>query len=177
MPHALSPLQRKYLEFIREYIKANESSPRLDEISAHFGVKSPTVHKMLEALQSKSYLYFGRDSISGFFIRLVERAGSAEIVIEVPTVGKINKLGEIYDFPEKHGHFATVLIGANPETIFALAVMEEIPQANMLPQDVLICDYGKKPQPCQSSPYNTPQIFTHPTPLMFTQSAPLCERG
>lgn len=147
MPHALSSLQREYLEFIREYIKANESSPRLDEIAAHFGVKSPTAHKMLEALHNKGFLYFARDKFSGFFIRLIERAGSTETVIEVPIAGKVNKLGEIYDFPENHGHFATVLIGANPETIFALAVMEDIPQASMLSQDLLICDYGKKPQP------------------------------
>jgi len=30
---------------------------------------------------------------------------------------------------------------------------------------------------CQSSPYNTPPIFTNSAPLIFTQSAPLCERG
>ncbi len=83
---------------------------------------------------------------AGNSIRLIERAGSAETVIEVPIAGKVNKLGEIYAFPENHGHFATVLIGANPETIFALAVMEAIPQASILPQDILVCDYGKKPQ-------------------------------
>jgi hypothetical protein len=30
---------------------------------------------------------------------------------------------------------------------------------------------------CQSSPYNTPPIFTNSAPLIFTQDAPLCERG
>jgi len=147
VPHALSDLQREYLEFIRQYIKANESSPRLDEIAGHFGVKPPTAHKMLETLNNKGFLYFARDKFSGFFIRLIERAGSAETVIEVPITGKVNKLGEIYDFPEDHGHFASVFIGANPETIFALAVMEDIPQASILCQDLLICDSGKKPQP------------------------------
>ncbi len=93
MPHALSDLQREYLEFIRQYIETNESSPRLDEIATHFGVKAPTAHKMLEALHNKGFLYFARDKFSGFFIRLIERAGSAETVIEVPMVGKVNKLG------------------------------------------------------------------------------------
>lgn len=147
MPHALSALQRQYLEFIREYIKVNESSPRLDEIAAHFGVKSPTAHKALEALHNKGYIYFARDKFSGFFIRLIERAGSAEIMIEVPIVGKVNKLGEVYDFPELHGHFASVLAGANPEKIFALALTDDIPQASMLSQDLLICDFSKKAQP------------------------------
>ncbi len=147
MPHALSDLQREYLEFIREYIKANELSPRLDEIAAHFGVKAPTAHKMLEALHNKGFLYFARDKFSGFFIRLIERAGSAETVIEVPMVGKVNKMGEVYDFPEEQGHFATIHISPDPATIFALVVKEEIPEVSILPQDLLICDYSKKPQP------------------------------
>lgn len=147
MPHALTSRQKEYLSFLREYIKENESSPRLEEIAKHFGVKSPTAHKTLKALQSKGYLFFGRDSTSGFFIRLVERAGTSEIMIEVPIAGKVNRYGEIYEFPEKHGHFASVLMGANPEDVFALVVTENIPEANMLANDLLICDLSKRPQP------------------------------
>ena len=66
--------------------------------------------KSYEALQSKGYLYFGRDSISGFFIRLIERAGSAETVIEIPITGKVNRYGELIEFPELLGHFPTLLV-------------------------------------------------------------------
>ena len=147
MPHALTPRQSKYLKFIREFIRQNESSPRLDDIAEHFKVKRPTAHKALKALQSKGYIYFGRDSVSGFFIRLIERAGSAETVIEIPIAGKVTKFGEVYDFPQKLGHFPTLLVGAEHQEVFALAVMDDIPQASMLAQDLLICDYGKRPQP------------------------------
>ena len=147
MPHSLTPRQREYLTFIREYVKQNESSPGLDEISAHFGVKSPTAHKTLEALQSKGYLFFGRDKISGFFIRLIERAGSAEMVIEIPIAGRIDEYGELIDFPEEIGHFPTLLVGSKPGEVFALVVMEDIPQASLLAQDLIIFDQGKKPQP------------------------------
>ena len=147
MPHALTPRQSEYLEFLRQYIRENESSPRLEEIADHFGVTSPTSHKTLEALQSKGYLYFGRDSVSGFFIRLIERAGSVETVIEIPIAGKVNKYGEVYDFPQELAHFPTLLIGSEPGEVFALVVMEDIPQAGMTAQDLLICDYGKRPQP------------------------------
>ena len=147
MPHALTPRQREYLEFIRNYIQQNESSPRLDDIAEHFKVKRPTAHKALETLQSKGYLYFGRDSVSGFFIRLIERAGATEIMIEVPIAGKVNRLGELYEFPEEHGHLATLLMGAKPGEVFALWVNEDIPEANMLAHDILICDYSKRPQP------------------------------
>jgi SOS-response transcriptional repressor LexA len=147
MPHSLTERQKECLEFIREYITLNESSPRLEEIASHFSIKPPTAHKLLETLQSKGYLYFGRDSVSGFFIRLIERAGSAEVVIEIPIAGKINRYGEVYDFPQKLGHFATLLIGAEPGEVFALAIMEDIPQASIRAQDLLICDYGKRPQP------------------------------
>ncbi|MCK4975670.1 MAG: hypothetical protein KAS36_01920 [Anaerolineales bacterium] len=47
----------------------------------------------------------------------------------------------------KLGHFATLLVGAEPGEVFALVVMEDIPQASLLTQDLLICDYGKRPQP------------------------------
>jgi SOS-response transcriptional repressor LexA len=147
MPHALTPRQREYLDFLRQYIQDNEDSPRLEEIAAHFGVKPPTAHKVLKALQSKGYLYFGRSRTSGFFIRLIERAGSAETVIEIPIAGKVDGYGEVYDFPQMIGHFPTLLVGAEPEEVFALVVMEDIPQANMNAQDLLICDYGKRPQP------------------------------
>ena len=128
MPHSLTKRQKEYLEYIREYIAKNECSPRLEELAKHFYVKSPTAHKTLKAIQKKGYLYFGRDSISGFFIRLIERAGSTEIVLEVPTIGKVNKYGEIYKFPKKIGHFASVFSGAKPSEVFALAVMDDIPQ-------------------------------------------------
>ena len=147
MPHAITNRQKDYLEFIRGYVKKNESSPRLEEIADHFGVKSPTAHKTLKALMRAGYLYFGRDSFSGFFIRLIERAGSAEQMIEINTVGKVNRFGEVYDFPEKYGHFATVLVGVDPQEVFALAVTEDITEASILAGDLLICDFGKKPQP------------------------------
>ena len=56
MPHALTERQKEYLEFIREYIRENEMSPGLDEIARHFDVKSPTAHKILEALQIKGFI-------------------------------------------------------------------------------------------------------------------------
>ena len=147
MPHALTPRQREYLEFLREYIKENESSPRLEEIAEHFSGMPPTAHKALLALHNKGFIYFARDSVSGFFIRLIERAGSAEIMIEVPIAGKVNRYGELVEYPKKHGHFASVLAGANPESVFSLAVREDIPEANILAGDLLICDMNKRPQP------------------------------
>ena len=147
MPHSLTNRQREYLVFLRQYISQNESSPRLTEIADHFRVKNPTAHKTLKALQKKGYLFFGRDSLSGFFIRLIERAGSAEVVTEIVIAGKISKYGEVYDFPEKHGHFASLLVGANPEELFGLVAFEDIPQANISLGDLIIFDYGKKPQP------------------------------
>lgn len=147
MPHALTDRQREYLEFIREYVKYNESSPRLEEVAQHFGVKSPTAHKILKGLMAGGYLYFGRSSTSGFFIRLIERAGSAETVIEVPIAGKVDRYGELFEFPQNLGHFATLLVGATPGQVFALAVWDDIPEASILAGDFLICDYGKRPQP------------------------------
>ena len=95
-------------------------------------MKVPTTQKILSALQSKEYQYFGRDSKSGFFNRLIERAGSAEVIMEVPIAGKVSALGEVIDFPKELGRFASVFVGAAPETVFALAVSEDISQASIL---------------------------------------------
>jgi SOS-response transcriptional repressor LexA len=147
LPHSLTDLQREYLDFLRQYIQKNESSPRLEEIAGHFKVKAPTAHKILETLQSKGYLYFGRDPNSGFFIRLIERAGSSEIVMEVPIAGRVGEYGEVYDFPQNLGHFASVFVGVAPTEVFALAVTKNIPQASILSGDLIIFDVHKKPQP------------------------------
>jgi SOS-response transcriptional repressor LexA len=143
----LTSTQREYLEFLRDFIRKNESSPRLDEIAEHFAVKAPTAHKILEALQSKGYLYFGRDPASGFFIRLIERAGSAEVVMEVPIAGRVGEYGEVYDFPKELGHFASVFVGAAPDAVFTLAVTKDIPEVSILAGDLIILDLNKKPQP------------------------------
>jgi hypothetical protein len=106
-------------------------TPRQECISAyvgHFGLKMPTAHKSLSALQSKGYLYFGRDSKSGFLAHLIERAGSAEIVMELPAAGKIGAFAEPIDFPSEIGHFTSIFVGGFPDPIFALAVSEDIPR-------------------------------------------------
>ncbi len=147
MPHALTDHQKEYLTFIREYIRENECSPRLDEIAKHFQVKSPTAHKLLEELMKKGYLYFKRDPVSGFFIRLIERAGTTELVTEVPIAGRVGDLGEVYDFPQELGHFASVFVGSSAENLFALVVMKSIRGVSITDGDLIIFDQGKKPQP------------------------------
>ncbi|MBN1536908.1 MAG: hypothetical protein JW908_09270 [Anaerolineales bacterium] len=147
MPHALSERQKEYLNFIREYIRANEMSPGLDEIARHFDVKSPTAHKILEALQAKGFIYFVRSSEAGFYIRLVERAGMHEVVMPVPIFGKVDYLGEIQNFPEYFGGFDDFFFGGKPNTIFAVVLTKDIPIANMKAGDTIVFDQSKKPQP------------------------------
>ena len=135
-----------HLDFIREFIRENEVSPRLGEIAERFGVKSPTAHNTLEALQRKGYIRFERSSQTGFYVRVAERAGSREVIYEVPVSGRINGAGVVYDFPELLGSFAEVVIGAEKDSVFALIISEDIPTADMLPGDLIIFDMIKKPQ-------------------------------
>lgn len=147
MPHALTDRQKEVLLFIRNYISRNESAPRLEEIAEYFGVKAPTADKYLKALQQKGYLYFGRTKSSGFFIRLIERASSAEMVVEIVVAGWFNLYGEVLDFPTEYSHFASLLQGVNPENLFALIARDDIPEANIQAQDIIIFDQGKTPKP------------------------------
>ena len=66
---------------------------------------------------------------------------------EVVISGVVGHLGEVLEFPKNHGHFASVLAGAKPENLFAMAVGNDIPQANILAGDLIIFDQAKIPQP------------------------------
>ncbi len=147
MPHALTERQKEYLYFLKAYLREHEDTPRLEEVAGHFGVKLPTAHKTLEALQRKGYLFFRRSREAGYFIRLAERGGGLEKLIEILIVGKIDPYGEVFDFPQQHGHFPIVLQGVDEHEVFALEAAADLPQANILAGDYLICDYGKRPQP------------------------------
>ena len=147
MPHALTDRQREYLEFLGWYIGQNESPPSLTEIADNFGVTLPVAHKTLQALMDKGFLYFERSSVAGFYVRLIERAGAAENVMEVPIAGRVNKYGEVIDFPEHFSNFPAIFSGAKPDEVFALVVMGQIPQANMRTNDFIVFDMKKKPQP------------------------------
>jgi len=53
-------------------------------------------------------------------------------MVEITIVGKVDRYGELFDFPQKLRYFSSVLIGSQPEDLFALVVLEDIPQSSML---------------------------------------------
>ena len=103
MPHSLTERQKECLEYIRGYIAENESSPRLEEIAAYLGVKLPTAHKLLEALQSKGYLYFHRDKASGFFIRRSTGLGQPKLWLRLPWLVRSIVMASCLTFPRSLG--------------------------------------------------------------------------
>jgi hypothetical protein len=137
MSHALTNRQREYQEFIREFIMENESSPRLEEIAEHFNVTSPTANKILKALQEKGCLYFDRDKVSGFYIRVPEKHVPTHGLREIPITGIVGKYGEVLRFPQYHGHIPDILPeGVNG--VFAFVVYKHNPPAGMLGNDHII---------------------------------------
>jgi len=40
-------------------------------------------------------------------------------MVEIALAAKIDGYGELYDFPEEIGHFASILIGSKPDEVFA----------------------------------------------------------
>ena len=147
MPNVRTDRQRELLEFIRSFVRSNESSPRLEEISGHFSISPAAAHKHLKALQRKGYLFFRRDPEAGFFIRLINRVGTDATVTEVVITGRVNRYGEVFDFPKNLAHFSTVLSGSQPDEIFALLIEEDIPEVSFSLGDFLLLDYGRKPLP------------------------------
>lgn len=146
MSQDLTERQAEYLDFIRNYIQENRSAPRLDEIAGHFGVTSPTAHRALETLQEKGKLYFGRDTLTGFYIRLFANLEVVTSVCEIAVLGSVDQYGIVRDFPQKVGHFATLPIQSQPQDLFALHVAAPLPIFNLAPQDIIILDQGREPQ-------------------------------
>ncbi len=69
--HALAPVQRRTLEFLRSFITANGFGPTLKDIASSIGVRSPsTAHFHLSRLEDKGYIQRGED---GSF-QLVEKS-------------------------------------------------------------------------------------------------------
>jgi SOS-response transcriptional repressor LexA len=146
MPYSLSPRQKSYLKYLKNYISNNNSSPSLKHIADHFEVKSSTAHNILEALHKKGYIYLHRPHQSGFFIRLIDKAGKAEINTEINILGRFNSHGEVYDYPKLLGHFPYVISGIKTDQFFSLIADEDIPQVGILEGDLLIFNKSKKPQ-------------------------------
>jgi DNA-binding MarR family transcriptional regulator len=146
MPHSLTERQTEYLEYLKDYMSINEHSPTLKEIAEHFKVRPPTVHKTLRALELKGFLMSRRDSVSGFFIRLAERGGGIEKIINLMIIGKVDKDGFLNEFPGKHGNIEVCLFGVDEMEVFGIQMSEDLPQASLRAGDILICDYGKRPQ-------------------------------
>ncbi len=60
--HALAPVQRRTLEFLRSFIAANGFGPTLKDIASSIGVRSPsTAHFHLSRLEDKGYIQRGDD--------------------------------------------------------------------------------------------------------------------
>ena len=146
MSQRLTDRQQEYLDYIRNYIQRNESAPRLDEIATHFGITSPTTHKALDTLQEKGYLYFGRDSVSGFYIQLIEFVDISVEVAEISILGNVDQFGIVHKFPQKVSHTVTLTLQSNPKDLFALRISANLPEFNLVPHDIIIMDQGREPQ-------------------------------
>ena len=145
MPRELTPRLQKYLEFIREYIARNRSAPMLKEIAQHFDVSSPVAIKALKTLQEKGYLYFGRSKTLGFYIRLPEWHTSGQQMVEVSQMGLVDQYGMLYEFPTHMAHFPMLRLNSQNGKLLVLRMAADIPQANLLGRDQLICERGMTP--------------------------------
>ena len=145
MPDDLTKRQSEYLEFIRWYIAEYQCAPQLNDIAKRFDVNATSAHAMLTTLEEKGYLYFDRDDHTGFYLRLFEKIGTNASASEIVISGKLDRYGEIQDFPEKIGHFPFVLGGIDPTYVFAIEAWQHIPEASILGRDIIVFDQSKEP--------------------------------
>jgi repressor LexA len=102
--HSLAPVQRRTLEFLRNFITANGFGPTLKDIATSIGVRSPsTAHFHLSRLEDKGYIQRGDD---GSF-QLVEKSDvpAASTPFAVPPIEAIEDKTVTVDVPPQF--FAT----------------------------------------------------------------------
>ena len=146
MPQSLTPVQKEYFEFLRGYIEKNECAPMLDEIAKHFQVTRPTANKALKTLEEKGYLYFDRDKVSGFYIRIPEIHSTSSVPREIPVTGNVDRHGEIQEFPKYHGHIPCALPKGVGD-VFALDIYQHMPSAGILGRDYMLFSNGGVAKP------------------------------
>lgn len=93
----------------------------MEEIADHFVISSPTAHKTLKTLQRKGYIHFGRDKLSGFFIRLIERA--VGIVVHFNVGDKVEKGQPLFTV---HANDQSELEGAKERLLAAHTWSDEL---------------------------------------------------
>jgi repressor LexA len=138
--HALAPVQRETLEFLRRFIADNGYGPTLKDIATYIGVRSPsTAHFHLSRLEDKGFIRRGDDGS----IALVEREElrSTSGPCAVPLLGLI-AAGSPIDAIED----TSVMIDIPPQfldsrgEIYCLQVTgDSMIDAHIMDGDVIIC--------------------------------------
>ncbi|MCB0360758.1 MAG: transcriptional repressor LexA, partial [Bdellovibrionales bacterium] len=79
--HALAPVQRRTLEYLRTFVAEKGFAPTLKDIAQHIGVRSPsTAHFHLSRLEDKGFIRRGEDGA----ISLIDKE---ELTSELSSVG------------------------------------------------------------------------------------------
>lgn len=79
----LTPKQNKLFEYIKKYLKNNNSSPSLEEIGRHFKLAKSTIHEHIETLKDKGYLEKNKKKQRSINLPKIET------IIKIPLVGTI----------------------------------------------------------------------------------------
>jgi repressor LexA len=88
MPPVIYYKQKEILEFIKQYIAANGSAPKLREIADAIGVSSlATVHEHLQALEKKGLIKRNPGGARG--IELADYVPEPAQAVEVPVLGYV----------------------------------------------------------------------------------------
>jgi repressor LexA len=88
MKSVLTQKQRQLLDFLETFVQEEGYSPTLEEMALGIGVRSvATVHKHLEALQSKGYVQRGKNQ--GRSTQPIMASQDEEMAVQLPMLGLI----------------------------------------------------------------------------------------
>jgi repressor LexA len=142
MQPALSPKQKRLLDYLRRRIRRDGAPPSLRQAAGDLGVSHAAVAQGLRILEEKGYLRRdGRYSRSLYLLNADREASGLQRWREVPVVGRITAGLPIYAQQEWGGSLVVDAAVFGGRDLFALRVQgDSMREAGILDGDLAVCE-------------------------------------
>jgi len=138
----LTQNQRKILDFLKQHIKKNGTSPSLRAAAAELAISHAAVAQTLKSLEDKAYIR--REGRYSRVVHILNDTGNLHLSQrqkQIPVIGHITAGLPMYAQQEWEGHLLVDSKIYPGENLFALKIQgNSMKNAGILDQDLAICE-------------------------------------
>lgn len=148
MTKILTQRQQKILQFIKQYIDNNASSPTYREIMKHFHISSlSSIHKHITALMKKGFITKEKYLTKSLSLNTKTNISSTSSqTYNLPFIGHINKQGPIKTFPKMQTLIVPSYMVQSIQKTYALCIQgNDFIHQNILDADFILIESNPHP--------------------------------